>query len=90
MLDNTIKFEVMEEYKPVNCDFYDELEALATLKKKADIVFIADNGGKSVIQGRITDLYTRDHVEYMKLDNGLEIRLDEVIEIDGKRQKNYG
>jgi len=26
----------------------------------------------------------------MKLDNGLEIRLDEIIEIDGKRQKNYG
>ena len=80
----------MEEYKPVNCDFYDELESLATLKKKSDIIFTGESGGKSVIQGRIFDLYTRDHVEYMKLDNGLEIRLDEIIEIDGKRQKNYG
>ena len=80
----------MKDYKPVNCDFYDELEALSTLKKKSDIIFIGDNGGKSVIQGRISDLYTRDHVEYMKLDNGLEIRLDQIVEIDGKRQKNYG
>ena len=79
----------MEEYKPVNCDFYDELEALATLKKKSDIIFTADNGGKSVIQGRITDLYTRDHVEYMKLDNGLEIRLDSIIQIAGKKPEDF-
>jgi Rho-binding antiterminator len=79
----------MEEYKPVNCDFYDELEALATLKKKSDIIFMADNGGKSIIHGRISDLYTRDHVEYMCLDNGLEIRLDRIIQIAGKMREDF-
>ena len=79
----------MDDYKPVNCDFYDELEALATLKKESEIVFRADNEAKSVIRGRILDLYTRDRVEYMKLNNGLEIRLDRIIEIDGKKRKDY-
>jgi Rho-binding antiterminator len=79
----------MEDYKPVNCDFYDELEALATLKKDSEIVFRADNEAKSVIHGRIANLYIRDRVEYMKLNNGLEIRLDRIIEIDGKKRKDY-
>jgi len=79
----------MDDYKPVNCDFYDELEALATLKKESEIVFRADNEAKSVIRGRILDLYTRDRVEYMKLNNGLEIRLDKIIEIDGKKREDY-
>jgi Rho-binding antiterminator len=80
----------MEEYKPVNCDFYDELESLATFKRDCEIIFRADNDAKSIIRGRILDLYTREQVEYMKLDNGLEIRLDQIIEIDGKRRNNYG
>jgi Rho-binding antiterminator len=86
---NSNKFLRMEDYKPVNCDFYDELEALATLKKESEIVFRADNEAKSIIRGRILDLYTRDRVEYMKLNNGLEIRLDRIIEINGKKQKDY-
>ena len=76
----------MEEYKPISCDYYDELEALATMKKKVEIVFRAENGGKSILLGRITDLYTRDKIEYMKLDSGLEIRLDTLIEVDGKKR----
>jgi Rho-binding antiterminator len=79
----------MEEYKPVNCDFYDELEALATFKRDCEIIFRADNDAKSIIRGKILDLYTREQVEYMKLDNDLEIRLDQIIEIDGKRQNYY-
>ena len=79
----------METYKPINCDFYDELEALSTLKKNSEIIFRAENGGKSILRGRIADLYTRDHIEYMKLDSGLEIKLDTLIEVDGKKREHY-
>jgi Rho-binding antiterminator len=79
----------MEEYKPISCDYYDELEALAIMKKKVEIIFVAENGGKSIVLGRITELYTRDHVEYMKLDSGLEIRLDSLIEVDGKKRAHF-
>ena len=77
-----------ENYKPVSCDFYDELEALATLKKSCDIIFMND-GGKSQIRARIADLYTREKVEYLKTASGLEIRLDKLLQVDGKIASNY-
>ncbi|MBD0331653.1 MAG: hypothetical protein ICV66_03280 [Chitinophagaceae bacterium] len=79
----------METYKPLSCDFYDELEALATLKKNCEIKFRGDNEGIASIRGKIADLYTHDHVEYMKTDEGLEIRLDRLVEVDGKRPEQY-
>jgi Rho-binding antiterminator len=79
----------MENYTPVNCDFYDELEALATLKKDCEIKFKGDNDGISSIKGKIADLYTHEHIEYMKTDTGLEIRLDKLVEVDGKRPEQY-
>ena len=77
-----------ENYKPVSCDFYDELEALATMKKRCDIIFM-QQGGRSQIKGTIADLYTREKVEYLKTDSGLEIRLDNLVQVDGKIASNY-
>ena len=77
-----------ENYKPVSCDFYDELEALATRKKTCDIIFL-NNGGKAQIRASIAHLYTREKVEYLKTNAGLEIRLDQLIEVDGKIASNY-
>jgi len=77
-----------QHYTPISCDFYDELEALATRKKTCNIVFLND-GARSQIRGEIADLYTREKVEYMKTTSGLEIRLDQLIEVDGKIASNY-
>jgi Rho-binding antiterminator len=77
-----------ENYKPVSCDFYDELEALATQRKDCDIIFI-NNESRSKIRAGIADLYTREKVEYMKTSSGLEIRLDKLVEVDGKIASNY-
>ena len=74
-----------KQYQPVNCNFYDDLETLATLHKKCEIIFWSDNGAKSVLYDQILDLYARDGIEYLKLSSGLEIRLDKLVEIDGKR-----
>ena len=79
----------MEEYIPINCNFYDELEALATMKKTCQIIFRHENGGISTIRGVIFDLYTRNKIEYLTLDSGLEIRLDKLMEVDGKIPGNY-
>lgn len=79
----------MEEYIPINCDFYDELESLATMKRSCQIVFRHENGAVSTIRGVILDLYTRNKIEYLKMDSGLEIRLDKLIEADGKKPQNY-
>jgi Rho-binding antiterminator len=77
----------MEKYIPINCDFYDELEALATIGKKVRVVYL-DGGAKVETQGIIKNLFTRESVEFMTLDTGLTFRLDKLIEIDGKLPPN--
>jgi Rho-binding antiterminator len=77
----------MENYIPINCNFYDELEAIATIGKKVGLVY-QENGARIETRGVITDLYTTESVEYMKLDTGLVIRLDKLVEIDGKLPPN--
>jgi Rho-binding antiterminator len=77
----------MEKYIPINCSFYDELEALATLGRRVRVVYL-DDSAKVEVQGVIRDLYTRDSVEYMLLDNGVSFRLDKLVEIDGKIPPN--
>jgi len=77
-----------QPYTPVSCDYYDELEALATRHKPVEIIFI-NNGGKSVIRAQIANLYTRDKMEYLVTDSGLEIRLDQLVQVDGKLSSNY-
>lgn len=79
----------MDEYIPVNCNFYDELEALATMKKHCQIIFRHQNGAISTIRGVIFDLYTLNKMEYLVMDSGLKIRLDKLIEVDGKDPGNY-
>jgi len=80
----------MEPYKPTSRDFYEELELLSANGKVCPISFRGDNGGISQINGRIEKLYTRDNGgEYLVLDNGLEIRLDHIITINGWRPENF-
>lgn len=72
----------MEEYTPVPCNFYDQLEAFATLGTPCEIRFLQD-GRPVIVKGKITDLYTRESVEYLKMDNGMEIRLDKITSVNG-------
>lgn len=73
----------MADYTPISCALHDELEAVATLRKKCDIVY-GTNGNVFEASGVIADLYARDGIEYLCLDGGLEIRLDHLIGVNGK------
>ena len=77
----------METYKPISCDFHDELEAISVQKKPVEVVYKDERGGRQVLEGRITDLYTRDHEEFMIVEGGVEIRLDQLVMVDGKPLK---
>lgn len=68
-------------YQPINCDYYDRLEAWATRKTLLDIHF-KDADTDRRINATIIDLYVRDHVEYMKLSTNEVIRLDALIAIN--------
>jgi Rho-binding antiterminator len=71
-------------YKPIDCDYYDELALMATKRKKVEIKYKEDDGADQRTEGVISTMETRDHEEFLILENGSEIRLDRLIEVDGK------
>jgi Rho-binding antiterminator len=79
----------MNNYTPISCDFYDELEAYSILKKEVEIFYEEEAGIPTSIFGRIKDLYSRDNTEYLLLDTGKEIRLDLLIRVDNKVLAEY-
>lgn len=79
----------MNSYEPVNCDFHDQLEALATLHQDCQVTY-RDQSGQSVeVQTHIVDVYTKDHAEFCKIQDGTEIRLDRILAVNGRSQAEY-
>ena len=79
----------MEPYKPTSRDFYEELELLVMQKKTCHITYKAPNGAVSDINNKLYRLYHKEEGEYLVLESGLEIRLDQLITINGKRPSNF-
>lgn len=71
-------------YTPIDCNFYDILEANAVLKKVVTIEFMDDSNNVQTTKQRIVDLFIKNKIEFMRLENGLEIRLDYLKSVDGK------
>jgi Rho-binding antiterminator len=76
----------MNPYIPIDCHYYDELEALATLREEAVILYVADSGETLTVTSLIKDFFIVDKVEYMLLANGVEIRLDTIVSVNGKER----
>ena len=72
-----------EQYRPINCSFHDMLLAKATFKESCKIQYLEDKN-QHTIQDIIVDVYTKDKAEYMVLKQGLIIRLDYIISINGE------
>ncbi|MEM0994407.1 MAG: hypothetical protein AAF847_12045 [Bacteroidota bacterium] len=77
-----------KKYIPINCSFYDILEVTATLKKACIIRFYDTEEASTETRSKIVNLYTKKQEEYMELDNGLVIRLDRIISVDGELMPN--
>ena len=75
-------------YKPIACRLYDELERIIIEKREVELVFHAGskeadptrNGEQATepitLKTRISDVFTRDKQEFIRLPDGQEIRLD--------------
>lgn len=69
-------------YTPVDCDFHDRIEALATSRRRVVINLESESHAKSLAEGVITDIYTSPtKEEFLRLDDGAEIRLDRIVAI---------
>jgi Rho-binding antiterminator len=77
----------MDEYRPVDNEVLRELEVLAAMKKLCIIQFEAENGGRPEVRSRIMGVYSENDVYYLKTDSGLSIRLDKLLQVDGKPLK---
>ncbi len=72
----------MDTYTPVSCDFHDELEAIATLRQTCRMVYHTETSATAEISGRIVDVYAANHADYVKLEDGTIIRLDQIISVN--------
>jgi Rho-binding antiterminator len=77
-----------EKYMPVSCDFHDKLESLSTLNRQCHIVYRDEGGAIQNLNGHIVDLYTENHAEFMKLNNGVTLRLDQIESVNGVESRS--
>lgn len=70
-------------YTPIACHLYDELEIVAMRRKTVEVVF-QDELSHPPVEAKISDLWARDGVEYLKLSTGETFRLDQIQSVDGQ------
>ena len=76
-------------YRPINCSFYDELEARATLRQSCAVHFVNEAGAPVTHHGIIADLFIRENVEFLRCADGFELRLDRLTGVDDRELKSY-
>ena len=74
----------MNAYTPVSCDFQDRLEAIATLRQPCRLVYRRAEDETTEITGRIVDVYAANHADYLKLEDGTVIRLDQIVSVNDR------
>ena len=79
----------MHPYEPINCEFHDVLESLATTRRPAEVLY-QDSAGP--IQKRVTtltDVFAREGAEYVALGSGDMVRLDALISVNGAKPADF-
>ncbi len=72
----------MSGYLPIDCGLHDELQLRVLRKRPVDVVY--DHGdGSQRVSSVLVDVYSRDGAEYLRLEDGTDIRLDHLREVDG-------
>jgi Rho-binding antiterminator len=91
ILDWHDTFEVtpMSDYQPINCEFHDVLESLATTRKNAEVAYRDAEGTLRMSSALIQDVYVRDHAEYMTLSTGETLRLDQIVAVNGAKLADF-
>lgn len=74
-----------DPYRPIDCGEHDRLLDLSTRRRRCEIRYLDDTGASVSLTTSITDVFTRDRAEFLTTGEGREIRLDQLIEVDGRR-----
>ena len=77
-------------YFPISCEIHDLLEICALTRRPTQIR-LRDGAGEGAGQLRsvvITDVYSLGGAEYLCLNTGETLRLDQLVDVDGTRLGN--
>ena len=77
------------KYKPIDCNFYDVLEAVAIEKRYVKVYYYSEIRELLSAMAIVKDIYTRDKMEFLVLNTGEEIRLDRIVRIDDTPAPNH-
>lgn len=73
---------ILSEYVPVACDFTDELEHFCVLKETVLVSYWNSDLKLESIRGKILDLFTINKSEFIKMESGVEIRMDRIFSLE--------
>jgi hypothetical protein len=71
-----------ENYKPVSCDFTDELEAASVRGFSVEIAYWGNSNQASIVRGKIKDVFTEHSEDFLRMSGGEVIRLDRISQIN--------
>jgi len=71
-------------YLPIDCHFYDELEAAAVKKVNSTITYLDEENLEQKKEGFIVDFIHINKAEYLVLKDGFQLRLDRIIKLNDK------
>lgn len=71
------------QYRPIDCSLHDHLEAAATLGKPVSVTYRAGDGTQVHVEDRIVDIFANGGVEFVQLEKGSRIRLDDLVMVAG-------
>lgn len=71
-------------YRPIDCDFHDQMESLATTRHRVHVTYKDEGGEIASRDGVIVDIWTApSKEEFLKLEDGTTIRLDRITDVHG-------
>jgi Rho-binding antiterminator len=70
-------------YIPIDCNFYDRIEAAIVLKKIVQLEYSDLDGKPLVVETKLKDTLVRKGEEFVILPSGEKIRMDRIISLDG-------
>ena len=77
-----MKHSKSNNYEPIACHLYDELESAAVTAKECVIQYKNSQQQMVEIEDRIADVIQENKQEFILLKSGVKIRLDQLIKIN--------
>ena len=72
-----------ERYHPIDCALHDELQLRVIRGRDVEVEWTDPAGVVRRSTGRVTDVFSRDGAEYLRLQDGRDVRLDRLASVDG-------